>query len=105
MNHHPFEKLRAKMSPERRRQSEEAAKKMLADLLLRELREQSGQTQQELAAALGVAQPTMAQYEKQDDMHVSTLRRIVEALGGELDLVVRLPAGEYRVGGLTKRPA
>ena len=32
-----------------------------------------------------------------DDMHVSTLRRIVSALGGELEIVAHLPAGDIRI--------
>jgi transcriptional regulator with XRE-family HTH domain len=67
--------------------------------------EQSGMTQRQLADALGVKQPTLAQFEKQDDIQVSTLRRIVEALGGELDLVVRLPSGEFHIGQFVKKPA
>ena len=31
-------------------------------------------------------------------MQVSTLQRIVQALGGVLEITVRLPGGEYRLG-------
>jgi DNA-binding XRE family transcriptional regulator len=97
MNHRPYSELRAKMSPRRRARNEAAASKMLADILLSEMRQHSGMTQRQLASALGIKQPTLAQMEKQDDMQVSTLRRLVRALGGELDLVVRLPQGEFRI--------
>jgi transcriptional regulator with XRE-family HTH domain len=76
---------------------------MMAELLLSELREQSGMTQRQLAAALGIKQPTVAQWERQDDIQVSTLRRLVEALGGELDLLVRLPNAEVRVRQFERR--
>jgi len=92
-----FSDLRARMSPQRRARNEEAARQIMGEMLLAELRQQSGMTQRDLAAALGIKQPTLAQMEKQDDMQVSTLRRIVKALGGELDLVVRLPQGEFRI--------
>ena len=106
MKRHKFAELRAKLSPERRARNEAAARSTMAEMLLRELREQSGMTQRSLAAALGIKQPTLAQMEKQDDMQVSTLRRIVEALGGELDLIVRLPQGEFRIPQFQrKRPA
>jgi len=97
MKRHKFSELREKMSPRRRARNEAVAKEMMAELLLSEMRQQSGMTQRELAAALGVKQPTLARIEKQDDIQVSTLRRLVEALGGELDLVVRLPKGEFRM--------
>jgi transcriptional regulator with XRE-family HTH domain len=60
-------------------------------------------TQRQLAALLGIKQPTLAQIERQDDIQVSTLRRLVQALGGDLDLVVRLPGGDVRIGQLGRR--
>jgi transcriptional regulator with XRE-family HTH domain len=50
-------------------------------------------TQIQLAKALGVKQPTLSQMESQDDMQISTLRRIVEALGGSLEIIATLPTG------------
>ena len=44
-------------------------------------------TQDELAASLGVKQPTLSRLEGQDDMQISTLRRVIEALGGELEII------------------
>ncbi|MGA2497456.1 MAG: XRE family transcriptional regulator [Tepidisphaeraceae bacterium] len=52
----------------------------------------------ELAEKLGIRQPAVSQLEQQDDMQVSTLQRIVKALGGVLEITVRLPGGEYRLG-------
>lgn len=62
----------------------------ISDLKLRELRRLQGLTQIELADRLKVSQPHVAQIENQTDMHLMTLRRYVEALGGELELVVSL---------------
>ena len=39
-----------------------------------------------------IKQPSISKIEKQTDMYLSTLRSYVEAIGGELDLVVRLPS-------------
>jgi transcriptional regulator with XRE-family HTH domain len=50
-------------------------------------------TQAQVAQSLGVKQPTLSQLESQDDMQISTLRRIVEALGGELEIIATLPTG------------
>ena len=106
MTRHKFSDLRAKMAPQRIARNEAAARRMMSELLLCELREQSGMTQRELAAALGIKQPTLAHMEKQDDIQVSTLRRLVEALGSELDLIVRLPQGEFVIQQFRKkRPA
>jgi transcriptional regulator with XRE-family HTH domain len=92
-----FTELEARMSPTARRRAEVKTHRMLAGLLLPELRRRTGKTQAELARALGIKQPTLSRIESQDDMQVSTLTRIVEALGGSLDIVVHLPSGDYRL--------
>lgn len=58
---------------------------------LRELRQVAGKAQADIATALNIKQPSVSKIEKQADMYLSTLRGYVEAIGGELDLVVRLP--------------
>jgi len=58
---------------------------------LRELREVAGKAQTDVASALKIKQPSVSKIEKQADMYLSTLRSYVQAIGGELDLVVRLP--------------
>ncbi len=71
---------------------------LLGELLVSELRQLAGKSQREIAVALGIKQPSIAKIEKQDDMQISTLRRIVEALGGELEVVARFPKGAVKVG-------
>jgi DNA-binding XRE family transcriptional regulator len=58
---------------------------------LRELRRIAGKAQADIARALGIKQPSVSKIEKQADMYLSTLRAYVEAVGGELELTVRLP--------------
>jgi hypothetical protein len=59
---------------------------------LRELRQIAGKAQADIATALNIKQPSVSKIEKQADMYLSTLRSYVEAVGGNLELVVRLPA-------------
>lgn len=92
-----FSELEAKMSPEARARSKALAKSMMAEMLLAEVRRTVGLTQEELATALDIKQPTLSRMESQSDMQISTLRRLVRALGGELDIVVRLPKGNIRL--------
>jgi transcriptional regulator with XRE-family HTH domain len=92
-----FAELEACMSPSARQRADAKTRRLLAELLLPELRRLSGMTQAELAHALGIKQPTLSRIESQDDMQVSTLARIVEALGGSLDIIVHLPVGDYRL--------
>lgn len=58
---------------------------------LRELRQIAGKAQAEIASALNIKQPSVSQIERQTDMYLSTLRSYVEAVGGELELTVKLP--------------
>ncbi len=57
---------------------------------LKMLRQLADMTQTDLAAATGMAQPEISAMEQRSDILLSTLRRVVEATGGELQLVVRL---------------
>ena len=80
--------------PKQRRERVEARYRELKDEVesLRELRKAAGKAQADIAATLKIKQPSVSKIEKQTDMYLSTLRSYVEAIGGELDLVVRLPS-------------
>lgn len=59
---------------------------------LRELRQIAGKAQADIASTLNIKQPSVSQIERQTDMYLSTLRNYVEAIGGKLELTVKLPA-------------
>lgn len=70
---------------------------LLAALLLSEVRQSAGKTQREVAEALGMKQPSLSKLEKQADMQISTLQKIVAALGGELEILATFPAGTVKI--------
>jgi plasmid maintenance system antidote protein VapI len=72
-------------------------REFLGELLLSEIRERAGKSQRQVADALGIRQPSLSKLEKQSDMQISTLRRIVKALGGELEVLARFPAGTVKI--------
>jgi len=92
-----YEQLRGRMSPEQLARSEMQAKEMMAEMLLAEIRKEVGLTQEDLASAMGIKQPSLSKLESQDDMQISTLQRLIRALGGELELVAHLPGGDIRI--------
>lgn len=92
-----FSELEAKMPPESRARAKARAKELMADMLLSEIRKAVGLTQEELAETLGIKQPTLSRLESQGDMQISTLRRLIHALGGELEIIARLPGGVIRL--------
>jgi transcriptional regulator with XRE-family HTH domain len=61
---------------------------------LQALRKAAGKAQNEIASTLRISQPSVSKIEKQTDMYLSTLRNYVEAVGGNLELVVRFPEQE-----------
>ncbi len=61
---------------------------------LQALRKAAGKAQSEIASTLRISQPSVSKIEKQTDMYLSTLRNYVEAVGGDLELVVRFPKQE-----------
>ncbi len=78
----------------RRRVEKRAAVLIAQEMTLRELRQARSMTQVRMAKSLGVAQKQISEIEKRTDMHISTLRRSIEALGGTLSLVAEFPDRE-----------
>jgi len=93
--HKKFSTLIDKMPPQRRARSDARVIRIRQEMLLAELRKHSGLTQKELADKLGISQPCLSKMESQDDMQIATLNRIVGSLGGTLELIVRMPNGEF----------
>lgn len=109
-----FAQLRAGLSAKDRAQAEALTDEMDRELSLAELRRARALTQDQLAADLHVGQASIAKLERRTDMYLSTLRRFVEAMGGELDIVARFPdqhsvklrgIGELAEGGRQPDPA
>ncbi len=90
----PFKELKEQMSPERRERIEARAQAILMSMALQELRRTRHLTQQELAEILNVNQAALSKMESQTDMRVSTLRKLLSAMGGTLKLVAEFPEGE-----------
>ena len=92
-----FKLLQAKMSPKARRRSEAKANRMIREMALDELRQARQMTQEQLAAQLKVRQPAIAKLERRADMYLSTLRSVIKAMGGELDVRAIFPDGSIRI--------
>ncbi len=76
---------------------------LLRELLLSEIRELRGKSQKEVAEAIGMKQPSLSKLEKQSDMQISTLQKIVKALGGELEVLVKFPKGVVKLDQFGKK--
>jgi len=77
-----------KLSPAQRKKVEARAAELIAEeMTLRELRRARRLTQAHLARTLGVTQDSVSRLEKRSDLLLSTLRKTVQAMGGNLSLV------------------
>lgn len=97
------DKLRA-LPASRRKKIADRTKSLIAEeMTMRELRKARNITQVEMAKALGVKQEQISRIEKRTDLHLSTLRRSIEAMGGELILAAKFPQGApVKLTGFTK---
>jgi transcriptional regulator with XRE-family HTH domain len=85
------------MDPERQERIRKRTEEMLAELPLQELRQARALSQKELAEVLGLNQATISKLERRTDMYLSSLRRFVEAMGGELEISARFPEGKVLI--------
>jgi len=92
-----FAELEAKMSPESIARSDARYREMLAEMPLHELRRARGMSQERLAKALRIKQPSVAKLEQRTDVYISTLRATIEAMGGSLDIVARFSDGAVKI--------
>ena len=89
----PYEDLTGDFTPERRLRLGARKAAPRTAMTLRELRRARGLTQKAVGEALNVNQPAVARLERRADMHVSSLRAYIEALGGRLTIVAEFPEG------------
>ena len=90
-----LKELMAQQSAESQERIAAKVEVMRRIVALNQLREELNVTQTELANAMGVKQPTVAKIEQPgNDPRLSTLKRYVSALGGEMSIDVTLPNGK-----------
>jgi len=81
-----------KLSAAQRKKVEARAAELIAEeMTLRELRKARKLTQVRMAKALGITQDGVCRLEQRSDLLLSTLRKTVEAMGGNLSLVAEFP--------------
>src|SRR3977135_56207 len=76
----------------RRKKVEDRAAGLIAEeMTLQELRQARKLTQVRMAKVLGISQDGVSRLEKRSDLLLSTLRKSVEAMGGNLSLIAEFP--------------
>jgi transcriptional regulator with XRE-family HTH domain len=81
-----------KLSPAERKKVEERAAEIIAEeMTLRGLRKSRKLTQAHLAKELGITQDSVSRLEKRSDLLLSTLRKTVKAMGGDIRIIAEFP--------------
>ncbi|WP_241607803.1 helix-turn-helix domain-containing protein [Rosenbergiella epipactidis] len=88
-----YKKLLVKQSPESQQRIKGKIEALRQEVVLSQLRKELGISQTELAQAM--SQPSIVKMERPgNDPRLSTLKRYVSALGGELSINIKLPTGK-----------
>ena len=92
-----FAELRSRMAPEAQAGAEAEAQRLGEEMDLAQVRRALKLSQDEIGQTLRINQGSVAKMEKPADMYVSTLRRFIEAMGGELEIVARFADHSVRI--------
>lgn len=88
----PAEEIVARLSPARQAKINLRAAQLIAEEVgLGDLRRAKRVTQEQVAKRIGGRQVYISRFEKRSDVRLSKLREYVEALGGDLELLVTFP--------------
>jgi len=88
-----FHTLKEKISAERKVKIDERINKALVEMPLAELRQTRKMTQEQIARSMRIKKASVSKMEGQTDMYISTLRKYIAAMGGELEIVAKFPDG------------
>lgn len=87
-----LEEITRSLSPARRNRVEKRAAELIAEeLTLQELRKARKITQVKMAKKLGMKQDGISRLENRSDMLLSTLRKVIQGMGGDLSIVAVFP--------------
>jgi len=87
-----FNALIKKMSPESQARIKARSQELIEEYqTLQEIRKDLKVPQKKVAQKMKVEQPAISKLEQRTDIHISSLRDYIEALGGKLELIVKMP--------------
>ena len=83
------------LSPKRQQEIAKLTQELIAEeMTLQQLRKQRKFTQQDLAQLLNIEQENVSRLERRNNLHLSTLKDYIQALGGTLHLIAEFPDRE-----------
>lgn len=92
-----FRKLVDNMPPKRQAKIDTLTQELLSNMPLQGLQQARELTQQQMASTLNLNQDEVAKIEQETDLYISTFRRFITAMGGELQVIVHFPHGNVMI--------
>lgn len=92
-----WNEIRRRHAPEVEEQIRGKVKAAAQAMTLHQLRQARQLTQVNLAQILKINQGAVSTMEKRTDMYVSTLRKFIEAMGGQLRITAEFPEGTIEI--------
>ncbi len=89
------------LTPTQIEESQKWAEHEVLEMNLRELRKLTGKTQLELSELSEIAQGELSKIERRENHLVSTLKKYVEALGGELEITAKFGKKKVILKGIS----
>ncbi len=92
-----FRKLVGNMPPQRRAKIDALTQELLSNIPLQELQRARELTQQQMASTLNLNQAEVTKIEAETDLYLSTFKRFIAAMGGELQVIAHFPHGKVTI--------
>ena len=96
-----FGSLTKEFSRDRRANIEARKIELREEMELHALRKAIGTSQEAVARSLGVKQPAIAKMERRTDIRIQSLRRMIEAMGGTLEISATFQSGKVKITNYT----
>lgn len=88
-----------RLTPDRKARVDRRVAESVLEINLRQIREETGLTQAEVAEKVEISQAQLSRMEKGEISSLPTLRKIVEALGGEIEVIAVVGGKRVRLAG------
>jgi len=101
----PFSNLTRDFDQGRRAKINTRKVELREEMALHDLRKAIGTSQEMVAHSLGVKQPAIAKLERRSDIRIQSLRRMIEAMGGTLEISARFQNCVIKISNYAGEPA
>jgi DNA-binding Xre family transcriptional regulator len=93
----PFEEVFDGLPSGVKKKAEARYRELNREMILRDLRQSPKITQAQIAKQTGIKTSNLSRLERQADMQITTLRKIIAALGGRMEIVAKFKNADVKI--------